>query len=273
MAFSGCTGLEDMKIPESVSSIGHYAFSDTAMVNNQPGPLYYADMWVIDCDRNVTSVEIKEDARCIGYGVFTGHQYLESITLPDNIVKIEDFAFYLCSNLESITIENPDCIIFDSRYTISDNTIIYGYENSTAQEYAEKYGLTFVNIEDKPVVTTPPTTTVTTSAVTSPSVTSTTTALKTTPAVTDTIPVSTGTSSTTVSTSVTSIFTTTVVTTPEIKGDANGDGVITVADIVQIQKCLLNIINEFDFNVMDVNDDGKFDVFDVIIVRRIVLNN
>ncbi len=52
---------------------------------------------------------------------------------------------------------NPDCEIYDEGYTICNyldfeygkcvyDGVIYGYAGSTAQEYAEKYGRTFVEI-------------------------------------------------------------------------------------------------------------------------------
>ena len=50
-------------------------------------------------------------------------------------------------------IENPDCEIYDNSSTISDYGLtfsgtIYGYENSTAQAYAEKYGYNFDTLEN-----------------------------------------------------------------------------------------------------------------------------
>ena len=63
-----------------------------------------------------------------------------------------------CCNLKSITIENSECEIADHADTISNgydadsryyfNGTIYGYENSTAQAHAEKYGYAFELIEN-----------------------------------------------------------------------------------------------------------------------------
>lgn len=47
---------------------------------------------------------------------------------------------------------NPDCAIFDSIITIPDAAVIYGYAGSTAEEYANKYGRTFVSLSDEPAV-------------------------------------------------------------------------------------------------------------------------
>lgn len=58
------------------------------------------------------------------------------------------------------------------------------------------------------------------------------------------------------------------------EGDANGDGTTTIADIVLIQKALVkpNIDTKLTMAVVDMNNDGKFNVFDLIIIKRMVLN-
>ncbi len=82
------------------------------------------------------------------------------MTIPENVKSIDKGAFIHCENLESITILNPDCAVYDSRDTICNyityggvpitkySGIIRGYENSTAQAYAEKYGYDFRAIGD-----------------------------------------------------------------------------------------------------------------------------
>jgi hypothetical protein len=93
--------------------------------------------------------------------MFENCQKLNKITLPESIKTIGTNAFFNCSELNSITIENSECVIEDSEKTIC-NTYdistketgftgtIYGYPNSTAQTYAEKYSRKFVALEEKP---------------------------------------------------------------------------------------------------------------------------
>ena len=76
-------------IPDSVTSIGEYAFSL--------------------CD-SLTSVTIPSNVTTIGYNAFSGCTSLASITIPDSVTTIEDNAFSACYNLESITI--PDSVTF-----------------------------------------------------------------------------------------------------------------------------------------------------------------
>lgn len=77
---------------------------------------------------------------------------LESVTVPDSVIAIKDTVFAECSNLTGVTILNPDCYIYDESDTLGSDAAIHGYENSTAQAYADKYGKSFspirpVNIE------------------------------------------------------------------------------------------------------------------------------
>ncbi len=77
----------------------------------------------------------------------------KTYTIPEGVSKIDEYAFFICEILESITINNPKCEIYDSYNTIFGIGTIYGYEGSTAQAYAEKYNRTFVALDDeKPAV-------------------------------------------------------------------------------------------------------------------------
>lgn len=85
---------------------------------------------------------------------------INDITIPENVNKIESGAFSGCESLKKITILNSECVIEDTPTTICNiydydenfnetavfNGTIYGYDNSTAQKYAEKYGYNFVSI-------------------------------------------------------------------------------------------------------------------------------
>ena len=94
----------------------------------------------------------------IGKYAFYDCRSLKEITIPESVASIDNCAFKNCSVLETVLIKNPECEIYDSADTIFNNLIfdeetgedfncfngtIYGYENSTAQAYAEKYGYNF----------------------------------------------------------------------------------------------------------------------------------
>ena len=166
-AFANCSGLTSITIPNSVHTIGDERFVS---------PFYYCSGLTsitlpdsITCIKNgafsgcssLTSITIPDSVTSIEYDAFERCSSLTSVTIPDSVTSIGEWAFAYCSGLTSITITNPDCEIFDSSTTISsgqnDDTwefyftgTIYGYKNSTAQAYAEKYGLTFVSLGEVP---------------------------------------------------------------------------------------------------------------------------
>ena len=73
---------------------------------------------------------------------------LETVELPVSVKELGAHAFVDCTSLESIRIYNKKCNISDYAETIPENTVIYGYEGSTAQEYAEKYSREFVALPE-----------------------------------------------------------------------------------------------------------------------------
>ena len=197
-------------------------------------------------ESQITSIKLPDSLETIGECAFMFCENLKNIEIPESVKYICENAFNSCTAAESITILNPECEIYDSYLTMYQFTgTIYGYENSTAQEYAEKYEYNFSAIDAEPEVTTPEVTTaVTTSedAVTTVSQTE-----MTTPEETQVSQIETSVSQ--VTTSEAAITTVSVVTTPEItkRTDEHGNIVITVGD---------------------VNDDGRVSALDAAIIAR-----
>ena len=106
----------------------------------------------------MTSITIPDSVTNIQYNTFDSCESLTSVTIPASVTNIDWSAFYSCYALTSITIENPNCEIYASSLTISNKDdeftgTIYGYENSTAQAYAEKYNRKFDTLENAPTDT------------------------------------------------------------------------------------------------------------------------
>ncbi len=108
-AFSGCKGLTNITIPDSVTSIGLGAFSNTAWYNNQPDGLVYAGKVAYSYKGtmpNNTSIVLKEGTHGIAANAFSDCNELTSVTIPDSVTNIGDGAFSSCTKLTSITIGN-----------------------------------------------------------------------------------------------------------------------------------------------------------------------
>ena len=97
---------------------------------------------------NLERIILPDSITTIKNEMFENCTSLKSITIPDSVTSIEYEAFNNCTSLASITIKNQSCVISNSSYTISSTATIYGYANSTAQSYAEKYNRTFIEITE-----------------------------------------------------------------------------------------------------------------------------
>ena len=159
-AFDSCTSLASVTVPDSVTFI-YYAFASCTSLTsiNIPDSITrISDNAFYNCT-SLASITIPDSVTHIGHSALKQCISLTSITIPASVGSITQSAFESCTSLASITILDPDCEIYDSKTTICsgydddrnayfDGTI-YGYTDSTAQAYAEKYGYKFIAI-DKP---------------------------------------------------------------------------------------------------------------------------
>lgn len=120
-------------IPDSVKKIGKHAFYGCK------------DIEIVEVGKNVEAVELAAFAYCMS---------IKRMVLPKSVKYIGDYAFKGCASLRKLTINNPDCEIFDNTYTVyTDNAtsaevghfagIIYGPADSTAERFATANKKTF----------------------------------------------------------------------------------------------------------------------------------
>ena len=131
----------------SVTSIGEFAFSHCNLTSiTIPDSVTRIEFLAFSNCTGLTSITVPDSVTYIGSQAFYRCDSLTSITIPDSVTSIDWQAFSYCDSLTSITIFSPNTTIYDSAATIPTTTIIYGYQGSTAEAYAEKYGRTFVNL-------------------------------------------------------------------------------------------------------------------------------
>lgn len=137
-AFSRCSSLENVIIPNNVTSLGNYVFNE--------------------CFK-LSSIKLPNSIKEIGKFAFNRCNSLESIVVPESCKIISSHAFAQCNSLDKLTILNPDCEICGDYGAISNKYdselghfiyygTIYGYANSTAKTYAEKYNYKFSVLEN-----------------------------------------------------------------------------------------------------------------------------
>lgn len=122
-AFTNCSFLERIEIPETVRDIGSYAFRNTGIYLDAATGAVYADNWLVDFNENLKeeltvypgtvgiaryalynnrtlkSVNIPNTVKTIGRGAFYNCTSLLTVKLPDALEEIADYTFYGCSSL------------------------------------------------------------------------------------------------------------------------------------------------------------------------------
>ena len=107
-AFSGCTGLTSITIPNSVTSIESSAFSGCSSLTSVTLPNSVTSIvdWAFAGCTSLTSITIPNSVTSIGWYTFHDCTSLTSITIPNSVRSIGNHAFSNCSSLTSITIPN-----------------------------------------------------------------------------------------------------------------------------------------------------------------------
>ena len=109
-AFYRCESLTSVTIGDSVTSIGKYAFAycyDLTSVTI-PDSVTTIREYAFACCSSLTSVTIPDSVTTIGYEAFASCYDLTSVTIGDSVTEIGDGAFEYCYDLTSVTI--PDSV-------------------------------------------------------------------------------------------------------------------------------------------------------------------
>lgn len=96
----------DVTVPEGVTSIGDFAFSECESVVSvvlPEGLTSIGSYAFLGCD-NLKRIIIPQSVTVIGSGAFSSCTSLEAVTLPKHIAAIGDDTFFACINLANIAI-------------------------------------------------------------------------------------------------------------------------------------------------------------------------
>ena len=117
-AFYGCSSLESIEIPSSVTSIDAYVFvycislesiivdEDNAKYDSRDNCNAIIETSTNELIVGCKNTKIPNSVISIGVGAFCYCGSLESIEIPNSVTSIKNTAFFGCNSLESITIPN-----------------------------------------------------------------------------------------------------------------------------------------------------------------------
>lgn len=110
-AFSGCTKLKEAVIPDRVSFVGAYAFQNCTQMERAvlgSGISEWGQDWgdnsaFAGCTK-LNDLTIREGAASLPFGAFSGCSALEQVEIPGSVVSIAEEAFSDCQRLETVTL-------------------------------------------------------------------------------------------------------------------------------------------------------------------------
>ena len=144
-AFNECYSLENIIIPKSVTSIGRYAFSSCESIKKLtiPDSVTSIGNYAFNECTSLKDITISNNLKSIGIGSFYNCSSLSKITLPSTLVSIGKNAFDGCSDLSSATFQSSGGTFGADIFNSCGSLTINGYTNSAIQTYASKAKIPF----------------------------------------------------------------------------------------------------------------------------------
>ena len=151
-AFSDCRSLAAITIPKSVTSIGKYAFYNCRSLTTitLPEGVTRIEKETFAGCVSLTTITIPEGVTAIGRDAFSGCSSLTSITIPESVTSIiGSYTFYSCSSLTAITCKAttpPTIETLSTFYKVDKSIPVYVPAESVDAYKAAKYWKEFTNI-------------------------------------------------------------------------------------------------------------------------------
>ena len=124
-AFRSCEDLEEVILPDSVTTIGMYALADCVKLKK---------------------VTLPKNLKELNMSTFESCKSMEEITLPNGLSSISGWAFYDCENLRKVVIPDSVTSMGESVFAMADKVVIFASADSYAFNYAETKGLKAIDV-------------------------------------------------------------------------------------------------------------------------------
>ena len=126
-AFASCAKLTEIRIPDSVTSIEEYAFNGCKKLEEITLPNSVAVLGrcaFVKC-KNLQSVQLSSRMESIEGAAFADCTALEEIVLPQGVTRIGEGAFIRCKALTSVTIPDGVTVIEKNAFANTSLTDVY----------------------------------------------------------------------------------------------------------------------------------------------------
>lgn len=144
-SFSGCLNLTTVALPETLTSIGSGAFRlcENLTTIELPDDVSYLGEGAFYSCKGITSINLPSNITTLYANTFKDCTNLETITIPTGVKLVGYAAFLGCSSLEAIQFNSATTKIVDFENVIPSSATIVGYNPSIAKTYAQKYNRKF----------------------------------------------------------------------------------------------------------------------------------
>ena len=161
-AFMSCSALESISIPNSLTSVNSGVFTGctslTSIEISPDHPVYEVrGLVLIDKEKKTVvsassaisgKYEIPGGLHNIRDNAFTECSLLTEVIIPDSLTSVGEYAFTACSGLRAITVPASVSYIGEKAFNTGRNVTVKGVAGSYAQQYCEKNGIRFVELEN-----------------------------------------------------------------------------------------------------------------------------
>ena len=137
-------GCKNTTIPNSVTSIGEYAFYYCTELKNItiPNNVISIENNALDLCTSLTSITLPNSITSIEKSTFSCCNSLKSVTIPESVTSIEMYAFFECNNLSKVYYKGTSSQWNDIAIDLFENDCLinatrYYYTNNVASETSE----------------------------------------------------------------------------------------------------------------------------------------